>query len=404
MTLSRYYATHQHGRIRLGAVVALLILVATLALAWWIITQPPRIERTPPPEPLPSMVDVVTVSASAQAPNLYAFGRVEAEQETMLASRVAGQLERFADGVVPGQVVEQQAPVAYIDQADLQLALEDTEAQLANAQAQLALEQAEQQRARSEYESFGRQLSAERRALVLREPQLRQAQSQVTQARVARDQAALNVERATLIAPWRAMVQERLVGAGSLLSQGTEVLHLVGVEQFWVRASLPGEWTEWLEAGTTVTLTSRGWPEAATRQGTLVSMLPSLEENGLQAQLLIAVNDPLALETDGPALRLGDVLRASFQPAVQEQLISLPSAALRPGDVAWRVDEDNRLRRTPVTLAYRGEDDALIRSGLETGQQVVTAGLAQPREGQLVRVRRPNDTPAQAEDEPGDES
>ncbi|BBI52858.1 hypothetical protein HORIV_52790 [Vreelandella olivaria] len=157
----------------------------------------------------------------------------------MLASRVAGQLERFAEGIVPGQVVEQQAPVAYIDQADLQLALEDAEAQLANAQAQLALEQAEQQRARSEYESFGRQLSAERQALVLREPQLRQAQAQVTQARVARDQAALNVERATLTAPWRAMVQERLVGAGSLLSQGTEVLHLVGVEQFWCAPRSP---------------------------------------------------------------------------------------------------------------------------------------------------------------------
>lgn len=389
----------QQGRIRLGAVVALLVLVGTLALAWWIITQPPRIERTPPPEPLPTMVDVVTVNASDQAPNLYGFGRVEAEQETMLASRVAGQLERFADGVVPGQVVEQSAPVAFIDQADLTLSLEDAEAQLANAQAQLALEQAEQQRARSEYESFGRQLSAERRALVLREPQLRQAQSQVTQARVARDQAALNVERATLTAPWRAMVQERLVGAGSLLSQGTEVVHLVGVEQFWVRASLPGEWTEWLEAGGHVTLTSRGWPEGATREGTLVSMLPSLEENGLQAQLLIAVNDPLALETDGPALRLGDVLHASFQPTTHEQLISLPAAALRPGDVTWRVDEENRLRRTPVTLAYRGEDDALIRSGLEAGQQVVTTGLAQPREGQLVRIRRPNDTPAQAGDE-----
>ena len=221
---------------------------------------------------------------------------------------------------------------------------------------------------------------------------------------MARDQAALNVERATLTAPWRAMVQERLVGAGSLLSQGTEVVHLVGVEQFWVRASLPSEWTEWLESGSSVTLTSRGWPEGATREGLLVSMLPSLEENGLQAQLLIAVNDPLALETDGPALRLGDVLRASFQPAIQEQLISLPSAALRPGDVAWRVDEENRLRRTPVTLAYRGEDDALIRGGLETGQQVVTAGLAQPREGQLVRIRHPNDTPAQAGDGPGDES
>ncbi|WP_340147001.1 hypothetical protein [Halomonas sp. PA16-9] len=46
----------------------------------------------------------------------------------------------------------------------------------------------------------------------------------------------------------------------------------------------------------------------------------------------------------------------------------------------------------------------MIRGGLETGQQVVTAGLAQPREGQLVRIRHPNDTPAQAGDGPGDES
>ncbi|MGO2240509.1 MAG: efflux RND transporter periplasmic adaptor subunit [Halomonas sp.] len=397
-SISPSHSFYQQGRVRLSAVVALLILIGTCVLAWWIITQPPRIERTAPPEPLPSIVDVISVSASTQAPHLYGFGRVEAEQETMLASRVAGQLERFAPGVVPGQVVEQQAPVAYIDQADLALTLEDAQAQLANAQALLALEQAEQQRARSEYESFGRQLSAERRALVLREPQLRQTQAQVTQARVARDQAALNLERATLVAPWRAMVQARLVGAGSLLSQGTEVVHLVGVEQFWVRASLPSEWTEWLETDSQITLTSRGWSEGATREGTLVSMLPSLEENGLQAQLLIAVSDPLALESDGPALRLGDVLRVAFQPTIQHQLISVPSAALRPGDIVWQVDEENRLRRTPVTLAYRGEDDALIRSGLTAGQRVVTAGLAQPREGQLVRIRRPSDTPAQEGD------
>ena len=355
MTQTRSFSSSQHGRFRLGAVAALFIFIGTLALAWWIMTQPPRIERTPPPPPQPTLVDAVTVTTSQQAPELHGFGRVEAEQTAKLASRVTGQLERFAEGVVPGRVVEQSAPLAYIDQADL--------------------------------------------TLVLREPQLRQAQSQVTQARVARDQAALNVERAVLVAPWRAMVRERLLGAGSLLSQGTEVLDLVGVEQFWVRVSLPGEWIEWLETASSVTLTSRGWPEGATREGTLVSILPSLEENGLQAQLLIAVNDPLALESDGPALRLGDVVRASFTPAVQEQLISLPSAALRPGDITWRVDEDNRLRRTPVTLAFRGEDSALIRSGLESGERVVTAGLAKPREGQLVRVRQPADTSAQAGDE-----
>ncbi|WP_301584299.1 efflux RND transporter periplasmic adaptor subunit [Halomonas alkaliantarctica] len=400
MTSSHSYAPSQQGRIGFGALAALLVFACGLALAWWIISQPPRVERRPPPPAAPPLVDVITAEERLQAPILNGFGRVEAEKSTMLASRVAGQLERFGEGVLPGQVVEQGAPVAYIDQADLRLILEDAEAQLANAQAQLALEQAEQQRARSEYESFGRQLSAERRALVLREPQLRQAQAQLTQARVVRDQAALNLARATLAAPWRAMVQERLVGAGSLLSQGTEVLSLVGVEQFWVRASLPGDILGWLTPGSRVTLTSQGWPEGASREGNLISILPNLEENGLQAQLLIAVNDPLSLEHDGPALRLGDVLRVTFHSTTQEPLIALPSAALRPGEQVWWVDDEDRLRSTQVTLAYRGQETALVRSGLVPGQRVVIAGLAQPREGQQVRIRQRGDTPASDEDSP----
>lgn len=407
MIPSRYYAPHQQGRIRFGALAALLVFAGGLALAWWILSQPPRVERRPPPPTPPPVVDVITVEERLQAPRLTGFGRVEAEKSTLLASRVAGQLERFGQGVLPGQVVEQGAPLVYIDQADLQLALEDAQAQLANAQALLALEQAEQQRARSEYESFGRQLSAERRALVLREPQLRQAQAQLTQARVARDQAALNLERATLKAPWRAMIQDRLVGAGSLLSQGTEVLSLVGVEQFWVRASLPGDTLAWLKPGDVVTLTSQGWPEGASREGRLLSILPNLEENGLQAQLLIAVDDPLALENDtlensalenhAPALRLGDVMRITYHTTATETLIALPSAALRPGEQVWWVDDEERLRTTTVTLAYRGQEEALVRSGLEAGQRVVVAGLAQPRIGQQVRLRQRGDTPARDE-------
>ncbi|WP_404414058.1 efflux RND transporter periplasmic adaptor subunit [Vreelandella aquamarina] len=386
MPAARLCLTRQRGRFRPGILIALLVLVGGLGGAWWLLNEPPRVERRPPPEPVPPRVEVVRVEASEQAPRLLAFGRVVAEQQANIASRVAGQLEHFGDNVVPGSVVEAGAALAHIDQADLQLALADAEAQLANAQAQRALEQAEQQRARSEYESFGRQLSPERRALVLREPQQRQAEAQLTQARVARDQAALNLERATLRAPFRAMVQERLVGAGSLLSQGTDVVSLISVEQFWVRASLPGEHASWLAPGDSVTLTSRGWPDDSQRPGQLLAVLPSLEENGLQVQLLIGVNDPLALESPGPALRLGDVLRAEIDPANTQPLIALPAAALRPGNLVWWLDDQSQLQQSQVTLAHRGEREVLVSSGLETGQQVVVAGLVNPREGQRVRT------------------
>lgn len=400
MTFLEKTPARPSGRVRFGALLALVVLAVGLALAWWIITQPPRIERRPPPPTPAPVVDVTTVTERVQAPVLTGFGRVEAEKSAMLASRVAGQLERFAPGVVPGEVVEQGAPLAYIDRADLELALRDAEAQLSNARAVVALEQAEQERARGDYARFGQELSAERRALVLREPQLRQAQAQLTQAEVVRDQAALNLERATLTAPWRAMVAERTVGAGSLLSQGTEVLSLVGVEQFWVRASLPGDTLSWLEPGDEVTLTSQSWAADEQREGTLVSILPSLEENGLQAQLLIGVDDPLALDGEGPALRLGDVLRLRYHTTARRPLIALPSAALRPGERVWWLDDEDRLQSSTVTLAYRGEEQALVSDGLEEGQRVVTAGLAQPRVGQQVRPRSPADTPAQSEEAP----
>ncbi|WP_447895229.1 efflux RND transporter periplasmic adaptor subunit [Vreelandella sp. GE22] len=399
MTLFDSTAASQSGRVRLGAVLALFVLVGGLALAWWIMTQPPRIERrAPPPAPVP-VVDTITVDEQTQAPELTGFGRVEAEKSTQLASRVAGQLDRFAPGVVPGQVVEAGAPLVYIDRADLELTLEDADAQVATAQAGLALEEAEQERARADYARFGRELSAERRALVLREPQLRQAEAALSQARVVRNQAALNLERATLSAPWRAMVTERTVGAGTLLSQGTEVLSLVGVEEFWVRASLPGKTLTWLSPGDRVTLTSQSWPPGESREGRLTSILPGLEENGLQAQLLVSIDDPLALDTSGPALRLNDVMRLRYHTTARQPLIALPSAALRPGDVVWWLDDDDRLQNTTVTLAYRGEEQALISAGLSPGQRVVTGGLAQPRVGQQVRPRAPANTPAQQSEE-----
>ncbi|WP_447527877.1 efflux RND transporter periplasmic adaptor subunit [Vreelandella sp. TE19] len=399
MTLFDSTAASQSGRVRLGAVLALFVLVGGLALAWWIMTQPPRIERrAPPPAPVP-VVDTTIVDEQTQAPELTGFGRVEAEKSTQLASRVAGQLDRFAPGVVPGQVVEAGAPLVYIDRADLELTLEDADAQVATAQAGLALEEAEQERARADYARFGRELSAERRALVLREPQLRQAEAALSQARVVRNQAALNLERATLSAPWRAMVTERTVGAGTLLSQGTEVLSLVGVEEFWVRASLPGETLTWLSPGDRVTLTSQSWPPGESREGRLTSILPGLEENGLQAQLLVSIDDPLALDTSGPALRLNDVMRLRYHTTARQPLIALPSAALRPGDVVWWLDDEDRLQNTTVTLAYRGEEQALISAGLSPGQRVVTGGLAQPRVGQQVRPRAPANTPAQQSEE-----
>lgn len=380
-------SSRQNGRIRLSLLLALGILLGGLALAWWLIQQPPRVERRPPPEPSTPQVSVVRGEVREQAPVIQAFGRVEAERLADISSRVGGVLTAFGPNVTPGAVVEAGEVLARIDQADLALALESAQAGLDEAKAALAIEQGEQQRARQEYNTFGRELPALRKALVLREPQLRRVKAQLAKAEVARDQAALALDRATLTAPWPAVVEARQAGVGSLVSQGTALVSLIGVERFWVRAALPGQRLEWLQTGDRVRLSSRGWPEGEQRDARLISILPSLEQNGLQAQLLVEVEDPMALAGPGPALRLGDVMQLDIEGSAAQPLMALPAKALRPDDSVWWVDDQGRLQNSPVTVGYRSDTEVLIRDGLEDGRQVVISELANPSEGQEVQVR-----------------
>ncbi|UYG02766.1 efflux RND transporter periplasmic adaptor subunit [Halomonas sp. LR3S48] len=385
--------SRQRGRFTVAALLATLILAAAAAGAWWLLSQPPRVERRTPVETPAALVDTVQAQRQAAAPELYGFGRVVAEREARLASRVAGELIEFTPMALPGRVVEAGAPLARLDDADLRLGLRDAEATLAQAEAALAMERGEQQRAETEYRSFGRELTAERRALVLREPQLRQAEAEVERARAARDRARLELERATITAPWRGMVQARLLGAGSMVANGTEILHLVDVARFWVRVSLPGEALDWLKVaddegpGSAVSLSTRTWPGGEARHGEVIAMLPALEEQGLQAQLLVAVDDPLGLGNGAPALRLGDVVRLDFDTRSREGVFLLPATALRPGDMLWVLDDDDRLRRRTVEVVHRGDTRVLVGAGLEDGERVVISQLGQPREGMRLRSR-----------------
>ncbi|MCP1367032.1 efflux RND transporter periplasmic adaptor subunit [Halomonas sp. BBD48] len=385
----------QAGRSRWGALAALLVIALGIGIGYWLLSQPPRVERRAAPSAPDPRVEVIRPEAGAVAPDIQGYGRVIAARQTDLAARVGGRLMAFSEAAEPGRVVEDGAALATLDVSDYQLAVRSAQAALDQTEADLAIERAEQIRARSEYESFGRQLSAERRALVLREPQLKAAQAAVDSAEVALESAQLDLARTQIKAPYRAMIQERLVGPGSEISANTAVLSVVDVGHFWVRVSLPSEELAWLDTGegdtpgASVRITSRGWPDGMYREGTVFSVLPDLEENGLLAQVLVRVDDPLALESDAPALRLGDVVSASFEATPREGLVALPTLALRDGNRVWVVGEDGRLRIRDVSVVYRGEERLLLDaddSALTTDQRVIVSNLAQVREGMTLRV------------------
>ncbi|RAR63068.1 RND family efflux transporter MFP subunit [Onishia taeanensis] len=386
--------SHPPRRPWLARLSAIAILALAVAVAgYWLTHRPQAPKRAPAERPVPR-VEVMTVEHQAEAPVLNAHGRVLAARETTLSTSINGRLEAFAPQVEPGRRVAKGQWLARLERTDYELALREAEASLASAESDLASEQGEQIRAAAEYRTFGRDLPPARRALVLREPQLKAAKAAVETARAQRDRAQADLARTEVTAPFDAVIQEKLVGEGAGLGAYADILSLVGIERFWVRLNLPQEALTWLDThtadghGSRVELDSPAWPDGQIREGEVWSVLPSLEESGLMTQVMVAVDDPLALEHEGaPALRLGDLLEARLYPAQTRQLIRIPVSALRGNRRVWLLDENNHLRMRDVELAHRGDEVALIESGLNDGERVILGNLANAEAGMALKAR-----------------
>ena len=62
----------------------------------------------------------------------------------------------------------------------------------------------------------------------------------------------------------------------------------------------------------------------------------------------------------------------------------LPRGALREGNEVLIVDEDSRLQRRPVTVAWTDAEQAVITGGLSPGEVVNVTPLAVASNGTLV--------------------
>ncbi len=90
--------------------------------------------------------------------------------------------------------------LAELDPADLQAALTAAESRLARAEAALAQEEARAKQAKLNWEDIG--YDEEPSPLVLRIPQLKEANAVITSARADLDQAKRNLNRSKIRAPF----------------------------------------------------------------------------------------------------------------------------------------------------------------------------------------------------------
>jgi RND family efflux transporter MFP subunit len=375
--------------------ISLLIVLTGIALIWLIFKTEPTATRKNPARETAMLVDVQPAQQGNFSPVIEVMGQVMPAQEIMLRSRVGGEVLEQSDSFTPGHRVSKGDLLLKIDPADYRTTLQQRQAELQQAQADLALEQGRQAVAQQEFELLAEDIEVSDQALVLRKPQLEQARAKVAAARAALRKAQLELERTAVRAPFDAQILSRDVAPGSQVATGETLGHLVGIQQYWVEATVPLSKLAWLdfsksadEGGAPVTLRhDTAWQDGQHRLGRLQQMVGELDDNARMARVLITVDDPLSL-TQGenqPPLILGSFVRAGIEGRELRNVIRLERDLVRRNNTVW-VMQDRKLNIREVDIAFQDRQYAYLRAGLEQGDQVITNNLASVVEGARLRL------------------
>lgn len=372
------------------------IVLVGAAITTVVFISEPTAQRSGATRETPMLVDVVEVERSSYRPTIVAMGSVEAAQDIVLRPRVGGLIVERAPEFTPGGYLAAGQTVLRIDPADFENVLEQRRSDLSQAVTDLELEIGRQNVAQLDYELLGEELAAANESLVLRVPQLEAARSRVAAAEAAVRQAELDLERAGVTAPFAAQVLSREVNLGSQVDVGDALGRLVGLDTYWVVATVPRERLRWIaipddtgRRGAAVEVHDpAAWADDETREGYVYSHIAALDEQTRLARVVVAVDDPLGRrpENEGqPELMIGAYVETRIEGLEISDVIRLDRDLVRQEDTVW-VMEGDTLSIRDVDIRVRDDQYAYVESGLESGELVVTTNLTTVSDGAALRL------------------
>lgn len=389
---------------RLKWALSIGVMVAAAAAAFALVAtkaEPPRAEKTLEG----TLVEVIQIGTSQHEVDLHAKGTVVPAKEIVLQAELGGRVIWQSPELVAGGRFKTDQPMVRIDPRDYQLAVESYRSQVNRAKLDLSIEARRGEVAKREWNAFGEMdVSEEQRALAQREPQLEATRLALKAAQSALKKAQLDLTRATLRAPFNAMVVSENVDTGQLLSPQTSVARLVGTDEYHVQVSVPVASLRTVRArtadapGSEAKIVQRVGQETIERRAEVIRQLPDLDAGGAMARLLLNIDNPLGERGDLPLL-LGSFVDVAIAAQPIDDAIRLPRVALRNGRSVYVMNDQDLLEIRDVQIAWTEPDAVLITGGLEPDERVVISRIATPVPNMLLRTAE-----QMPEAEPGDPS
>ncbi len=358
---------------------------------------------TRPPRP-PIEAQVITLKRSDYQVTLESQGLVQPHNQTSLTPQVSGRIIHISPKFESGSFFEKNDILLEIDPSDFKAAHITAEARVARSEAALAQEEARSEQALLDWNDLG--YTTPPTDLVLRKPQLKEAKANVKASQAELAEAARNLERTKILAPYAGRVSERLVGLGQSITPGTSLGSIFSTDFAEIRLSLSARELAHVklpnnpdDAPVPVTLhdaltenSPKSW------QGAIVRTEGSLDEKSRKLFIIARVDDPFGLKSKSqPPLRIGQPVRAILKGGLIPQVFILPRQALhRPEQILLINPADSTLKRQDISPIWSDRENLIISDHLIEGWHLITNRISTSANGAKIKIITPEPDQANA--------
>lgn len=342
----------------------------------------PEAEKRPIPETV-VRVDVVEANRTSYPIVVNANGTIQAETRGNLVAQIRGEIVAVSDNFKTGGTFKKGDVLIQIDQRDYQADLSRVTATLSQAEVAYWQEQANAKQAEQDWRRLGNTKPAP--ALVLRKPQLAAAKAQLNSAKASHQAAELNLSRTTITAPYDGRVIQRQAVLGQYVAVGTPIAEVFATDGVEVRLPISQEefnqlgLDSFIEGSTQgdnfdVTISSNIGNQVYRWKAKITRTDSTFDVSTRQIDVIADVQNPFDKSNGKPPLKIGQFVNARIQGRTIDNIYVIPNKSIREGSYIYTV-RDQRLAKQNIQVLWQDDQNALISSGVNDGELVVTTSL-----------------------------
>ncbi len=333
-------------------------------------------------------------------------GIIEARTQSELIPEVRGRIISVSSSFRAGGFFEKGELLVEIDASDYETALVVADAALAQMELRYAEEKVRAERAALDWKRLGNEEEAPE--LVLRRPQMRQAEANLASAQARVKGARLNLERTKIVAPYAGRIRAKNVDVGQFVSPGNRLATLYAIDFAEIRLPLSETQLGFIDLPESyrdseadpkfnkeVGLVVKTGEMESEWTGRLVRAEGAFDQKSRQLYVVTQIPNPYGSTADGrPPLKVGSFAVAHIPGTLLKDVFVMPRRLYRESDYIIIIDEEDRLVRRHVTPIWADENNIVVRNELKVGERLCLTPVKYATTGMKVRIK-PSEAEAQ---------